>query len=157
MKTLPLALASFAAAAALFAGFALCATANSDRVAFPEQFESGVKYATVQRSNITEDIFTSGWGAEYPPEKRNGEWEFQAFNPDRSVNCEENLDSVSPATSAGAERFRLDPRAREGRQLGRVLISPVRKCPFAPKSDRLAAWRRPCLDFGEIVSSSQFC
>lgn len=26
----------------------------------------------------------AGWGAEYPPEIRNGEWEFQAFNADRS-------------------------------------------------------------------------
>jgi hypothetical protein len=34
----------------------------------------------------------TGWGAEYPPEKRNGEWEFQAFNADKSVNRSENLD-----------------------------------------------------------------
>jgi hypothetical protein len=34
----------------------------------------------------------TGWGAEYPPEKRNGEWEFQAFNADKSVNLNENLD-----------------------------------------------------------------
>jgi hypothetical protein len=34
----------------------------------------------------------TGWGAEYPPEKRNGEWEFQAFNADKSVNRNENLD-----------------------------------------------------------------
>lgn len=34
----------------------------------------------------------SGWGAEYPPEKRNGEWEFQAFNADKSVHRSENLD-----------------------------------------------------------------
>jgi hypothetical protein len=33
-----------------------------------------------------------GWGADYPPEKRNGEWEFQAFNADKSVNHNENLD-----------------------------------------------------------------
>jgi Cytochrome P460 len=33
----------------------------------------------------------TGWGAEYPPEIRNGEWEFQAFNADRSVNQNENL------------------------------------------------------------------
>lgn len=25
-----------------------------------------------------------GWGAEYPPEKRNGEWEYARFNPDGS-------------------------------------------------------------------------
>lgn len=33
----------------------------------------------------------TGWGAEYPPEKRNGEWEYQAFNADKSVNDRENL------------------------------------------------------------------
>jgi hypothetical protein len=34
----------------------------------------------------------TGWGAEYPPEKRNGEWEYQSFRADKSVNNEENLD-----------------------------------------------------------------
>jgi hypothetical protein len=34
----------------------------------------------------------AGWGADYPPEKRTGEWEFQAFNADKSVNRNENLD-----------------------------------------------------------------
>ena len=34
----------------------------------------------------------TGWGTEYPPEKRTGEWEFQAFNADKSVNHNENLD-----------------------------------------------------------------
>jgi hypothetical protein len=34
----------------------------------------------------------AGWGADYPPEKRNGEWEFRAFNPDKTVNRNENLD-----------------------------------------------------------------
>jgi hypothetical protein len=33
----------------------------------------------------------AGWGAEYPPEMRNGEWEFQAFNADMSVNQSENV------------------------------------------------------------------
>lgn len=33
----------------------------------------------------------SGWGSEYPDDLRNGEWEYQAFNADRSVNTEENL------------------------------------------------------------------
>lgn len=91
----------------------------------------GVLYATVERGNIHEEIFTSpaaidavkngqsipsgivitlvdyrdgqlfryvvmekrkGWGTEYPPEKRNGEWEFQAFNAHKSMNRNENLD-----------------------------------------------------------------
>jgi hypothetical protein len=33
----------------------------------------------------------SGWGTEYAPEIRNGEWEFQAFNADRTVNENENV------------------------------------------------------------------
>jgi 4-oxalocrotonate tautomerase family enzyme len=28
----------------------------------------------------------TGWGAEYPENLRNGEWEYQSFNPDRTVN-----------------------------------------------------------------------
>lgn len=31
-------------------------------------------------------------GRHYPTEKRNGEWEFQAFNADKSVIVNENLD-----------------------------------------------------------------
>ncbi len=33
----------------------------------------------------------TGWGAEYPPEKRNGEWEYQVFTADRKVNDKANL------------------------------------------------------------------
>ena len=33
----------------------------------------------------------AGWGAEYPPEIRNGEWEYQAFTADRKVNEKANL------------------------------------------------------------------
>src|SRR5215218_1083137 len=33
----------------------------------------------------------TGWGAEYPPEKRNGEWEFQAFKAVKSVNQNEDV------------------------------------------------------------------
>ena len=35
----------------------------------------------------------TGWGAEYPDEKRNGEWEYQVFTPDRKVNEKANLNS----------------------------------------------------------------
>ncbi|MFN3566089.1 MAG: cytochrome P460 family protein [Burkholderiaceae bacterium] len=35
----------------------------------------------------------AGWGAEYPEELRNGEWEYQAFGPDRKVNDKANLKS----------------------------------------------------------------
>ena len=105
--------------------------AAGDLVRFPDRFESGVRYATVERGNIREEIFAnreaieiarrdeplpsgtvitlvdyrdgklfryvvmekrSGWGAQYPESKRNGEWEYQAFNADKSVNHTENLD-----------------------------------------------------------------
>jgi plastocyanin len=33
----------------------------------------------------------AGWGAEYPDELRNGEWEYQAFGPDKKVNDKANL------------------------------------------------------------------
>jgi hypothetical protein len=97
--------------------------AGSEPVKLPESYTAGVLYATVERGNITAEMFTSraaidagkrgqpiprgtvitlvdyrdgelfryavmekrtGWGAEYPPEKRNGEWEYQAFNADKS-------------------------------------------------------------------------
>jgi hypothetical protein len=34
----------------------------------------------------------SGWGAEYPETKRNGEWEYQLFQADRMPNTKVNLD-----------------------------------------------------------------
>jgi hypothetical protein len=30
----------------------------------------------------------TGWGASYPSTLRNGEWEFQSFNPDKSVKAD---------------------------------------------------------------------
>lgn len=33
----------------------------------------------------------SGWGTEYAEDIRNGEWEYQAFNADKSVNQQEDL------------------------------------------------------------------
>jgi plastocyanin len=33
----------------------------------------------------------TGWGTEYPDTIRNGEWEYQAFGPDRKVNDKANL------------------------------------------------------------------
>jgi hypothetical protein len=32
-----------------------------------------------------------GWGAEYPDDVRNGEWEYQAFKADKTVNDKANL------------------------------------------------------------------
>jgi hypothetical protein len=33
----------------------------------------------------------AGWGSEYPENVRNGEWEYQAFKPDKTVNTGANL------------------------------------------------------------------
>jgi hypothetical protein len=33
----------------------------------------------------------TGWGGQNPPEIRNGEWEYQAFLPDKTVNTKANL------------------------------------------------------------------
>ena len=33
----------------------------------------------------------AGWGAEYPDDMRNGEWEYQAFKADKTVNDKANL------------------------------------------------------------------
>jgi hypothetical protein len=33
----------------------------------------------------------AGWGAEYPDNVRNGEWEYQVFKADKSVNTAANL------------------------------------------------------------------
>jgi hypothetical protein len=33
----------------------------------------------------------TGWGTEYPDNIRNGEWEYQAFKPDKTVNTAANL------------------------------------------------------------------
>src|SRR6266566_1881578 len=35
----------------------------------------------------------TGWGAEYPETKRNGEWEYQVFTPDKKPNDKANLDA----------------------------------------------------------------
>ncbi len=35
----------------------------------------------------------TGWGAEYPDTMRNGEWEYQAFRPDKSVNTTAKLEA----------------------------------------------------------------
>lgn len=147
MKRLPLALSCLAAAAALAAS----AHAGGDAVKFPEHFERGVKYATIERGALREDLFTSpeaiaavkqgkelpsgtvitlgdyrdgtlfryvvmekraGWGAEYPPEKRTGEWEFQAFNADRAVNRAENLDRCFSCHKAQAANDFVFTRSR---------------------------------------------
>ena len=136
--------------ASAVSGVVMNAYASGDLVRFPGDFESGVRYATVERDNIKEDIFTSreaieaarrgeplpsgtvitlvdhrdgklfryvvmekrkGWGAQYPASKRNGEWEYQAFNADKTVNRNENLDrcfSCHKSEAANDFVFTLD-------------------------------------------------
>jgi hypothetical protein len=54
------------------------------------------------------------WGAEYPPEKRSGEWEFLTFDADRSVNHNENLGRSFPAIRA---RLHVHIRSSEEREV----------------------------------------
>ena len=114
----------------LVAAVAWQVRAGGNLLQFPENYREGVHYATVNRGNGREELYTSraaieaaktaqpfpsgtvitmedyrngrlhryvvmekraGWGSEYPPDMRNGEWEYQAFNPDRAVNRDENL------------------------------------------------------------------
>jgi hypothetical protein len=42
-----------------------------------------VAYAVMQKG--------AGWGAEYPDDVRNGEWEYQVFNAEKQVNDKANL------------------------------------------------------------------
>ena len=44
-----------------------------------------VAYAVMQKG--------AGWGAEYPDDVRNGEWEYQVFTPDKAVNDKANLEA----------------------------------------------------------------
>ena len=106
------------------------ALAEDSRVVFPEKYESGVHYATVNRGNIREELFATpeaiaaakagqplpngatitmedyrdgelyrcvvmqkgeNWGADYGEERRTGDWQFQWFKPDRTVNVDEGL------------------------------------------------------------------
>jgi hypothetical protein len=126
-------LTSASLAALAVGGFALIgftASAEENRVKFPNGYESGVHYATVKRGNITEELFTSsdaiaaakagealpngtvitmtdsrdgklyrtivmqkgnGWGSDVPEERRTGDWQFQWFNPDKTVNVSESM------------------------------------------------------------------
>jgi len=46
----------------------------------------------------------SGWGADYPPELRNGEWEFEAFNADRTVNTNDDVSRCFACHKAQGQR-----------------------------------------------------
>jgi len=150
LKTTSIAIAVIAATAALtYSAFAQFASGGI-KIKFPENFEKGVLYTTVDRADNKQyrELFASaeavaaakkgealpagtvltlvqykakldaqgspekdaggrfikgdligyavmekqtGWGAQYPAELRNGEWEYQSFTADRSVNDKANL------------------------------------------------------------------
>ena len=59
----------------------------------------------------------TGWGNDYPLQKRNGEWEFQAFNADKSTNRNENLDLLRLPQGSGQAGLRVYLRSDEERQI----------------------------------------
>lgn len=113
---------------------------GSELVQFPENYAQGegVRYATIERGNIREEIYTgraaidaAKRGQPLPNgtvitlvdyrdgklfryvvmEKREGKWKFQAFNTDKSVNHNENLDRCMACHQSVAQQdfvFTLD-------------------------------------------------
>jgi hypothetical protein len=47
----------------------------------------------------------AGWGAEYPDETRNGEWEYRVFRADKTANPETSTMLASAATSRSKARI----------------------------------------------------
>lgn len=45
-----------------------------------------------------------GWGADYSEDRRTGDWQFQWFNPDRTVNLAENTARCQSCHSSRADR-----------------------------------------------------
>lgn len=161
MRRATLLSASALAAAALAS--APPAFGGGDKVAFPDGFEKGALYTTVDRADNKQyrELFTqpstidaikagkpapsgavvtlvqyraqldtqgnplrdangrfvkgeligyavmekrAGWGAEYPDDVRNGEWEYQAFTATRQVNDKANLKGCFECHKPHAER-----------------------------------------------------
>ena len=46
----------------------------------------------------------AGWGKEYAPELRNGEWEYQAFNADGTVNTQDDVSRCFSCHKSEASR-----------------------------------------------------
>jgi hypothetical protein len=46
----------------------------------------------------------SGWGSEYPAKLRNGEWEYQSFNPDKSVKQDGQPDRCMSCHASQAQQ-----------------------------------------------------
>lgn len=103
---------------------------NRELVEFPENYDKGVNYTTVNRGNVREELYTSreaieavqngqsipdgtiitleiyrdedldeifvmekraGWADGNPSEMRNGDWLYQEFNGDKSVDYKEEI------------------------------------------------------------------
>ena len=57
----------------------------------PEKDANGRFIKTNEVAGIAVMEKRTGWGAEYPADMRNGEWEYQAFKADKTVNDKANL------------------------------------------------------------------
>jgi hypothetical protein len=57
----------------------------------PEKDANGRFIKTDEVAGIAVMEKRTGWGAEYPDDMRNGEWEYQAFKADKTVNDKANL------------------------------------------------------------------
>ncbi len=58
----------------------------------PERAPNGTFMATDEVTGLFVQEKRAGWGADYPAEKRNGEWEYAQFNPDGTRRANANLD-----------------------------------------------------------------
>jgi len=57
----------------------------------PEKDANGRFIKTNEVAGIAVMEKRTGWGTEYPADMRNGEWEYQAFKADKTVNDKANL------------------------------------------------------------------
>jgi hypothetical protein len=57
----------------------------------PEKDGNGRFIKTDEIAGIVVMEKRAGWGAEYPPDMRNGEWEYRAFAADGTVNAKADL------------------------------------------------------------------
>ena len=57
----------------------------------PEKDANGRFIKTDELAGLAVMEKRAGWGGEYPDDVRNGEWEYQAFKADKSVNDKANL------------------------------------------------------------------
>jgi hypothetical protein len=66
--------------------------ARLDAQGQPETFADGRFVPTTEITNIFVQEKGEGWGEEYPPEVRNGEWEYARFLPDGTVTPNATFD-----------------------------------------------------------------